>query len=45
MVMVMLDLKEQLRQHVAYSRTERKENRLYVQGEGRDGDILKEKGI
>jgi hypothetical protein len=45
MVMVMLDLKEQLEQHITYSNTEQKDNRFYVRGGGRDGDILKEKGI
>jgi hypothetical protein len=46
MVMVMLDLKEQLEQHIAYFQhgTERQQG-FYVQGGRRDGDILKEKGI
>lgn len=36
MVMVMLDLKEQLQQYIAYSNTEQQDNRFYVQGGGRD---------
>ena len=45
MVMVMLDLKEQLQQYIAYSSTEQRDNRFYVQGGRRDDDTLKEKGI